>query len=346
MRIAFSILVLMYAYAWQNIEMAILGVGFVWLGHFIAFTFYPQIATIRSEGRSPKIFEAITLLVSYSIAFFLVTITSWLIDAFDIRSSPLQAARDQPCSQHLYTGCYEVMMIDNLAPLFLVAFVLVPTIRQFCRKRASAPGPAPRWPIAAGIGGGLIAGFALSATWNGYILPPNSGRISAILFARFGVDFEVLALGLSIWLQALRADEYRRFDAAQAYRWGLYGLIFGCILGVSMIIAVPVPSDDAGWIMILPLLYAAVLVYPLLRIEPRGVLVALGSHVMLVLGVGILQGIPAAMKQPDVFSLFVALIGLPLLPVVCIAFYRLVKYQKTWLSKDIEMLGFGFATDR
>ena len=83
----------MYAYAWQNIEMAILGVGFVWLGHFIAFTFYPQIATIRSEGRSPKIFEAITLLVSYSIAFFLVTITSWLIDAFDIRSSPLQAAR-------------------------------------------------------------------------------------------------------------------------------------------------------------------------------------------------------------------------------------------------------------
>ena len=113
-----------------------------------------------------------------------------------------------------------------------------------------------------------------------------------------------------------------------------------------MIIAVPVPSDDAGWIMILPLLYAAVLVYPLLRIEPRGVLVALGSHVMLVLGVGILQGIPAAMKQPDVFSLFVALIGLPLLPVVCIAFYRLVKYQKTWLSKDIEMLGFGFATDR
>ena len=339
MRIAFTLVMLLYAYGLQNSVMAILGVAFIWLGYGIAIRFDPNMATIHWNGRRPKIFELVALAVSYAVSFFVISVAWPLIDAFDFRSSQLQAARDHPCSQALFSGCYEVMIIENYAPLAGVAFALLPAIIQARRKRDDARGPAPRWPIAAGLGGGALVVFGLCAIWNAILLPPNSGWLSATAITRFGTQFDILALGLSIWLQGLMANENRRLDATQAYHRGIYGLIFGCILGVAMLVILPGMAAGERWFLAIPLAYAAVLAIPLLGLPAESLVLAVTSHVMLVCGVGVLMGIPTTIVRQDVDSFVVGLFGLPLLPFVAIGFFWLVRFQKRWLAMDLARYG-------
>ena len=93
--VALSLVVLICAYAWKSVQMAILNVGFVWLGYFIAYEFYPNSATVRAEKRWPKAFEVLTLHAGYAAAFCIVVGISWLLKTFNFQSSELQAAREQ-----------------------------------------------------------------------------------------------------------------------------------------------------------------------------------------------------------------------------------------------------------